>query len=207
VETSGGNTRERDEAWIRAFQAGDASAFGRLYQAHIGPLHHFIRRLRAGETERMESIEDSCQGVMMAVYRQLGNFAFRSRFTTYLYSAAVNHVRSLKRRKTTLELDAPLSPGGDGATFKSELPSSRVGQDESLWRSELMGLLNQGMALLPLKEREVFLLREFEDLTFEAIAEATGQTLRNVQILKEKANLRLRRFLEDRGIAAAGATP
>ncbi|MBN8217772.1 MAG: sigma-70 family RNA polymerase sigma factor [Spirochaetes bacterium] len=209
METPDGNTRERDEALIRAFQAGDPSAFKEIYGAHIGPLHHFVRRLRAGESERMESIEDSCQSIMMAVYRQLGRFAFRSSFTTYLYSAALNHVRSLRRRKPVLELDAPASrgPEGDGDSFKSLLASGREGQDETLWRRELVGLLGRAMETLPEREKEVFLLREFEGLTFEAIAEATDQTLRNVQLIKEKANLRLRRFLEAHGVQAGEGSP
>ncbi|MBN8216701.1 MAG: sigma-70 family RNA polymerase sigma factor [Spirochaetes bacterium] len=192
--------RDRDHAWIRAFQAGDRDAFDKLYMAYLKPLSFFIRRLRPGDPQE---IEDHCQEIMLAIYQALPRFVVRSSFRAFLYTVATNHLRNLKRRKNPQSLDAPLYGESTGNTLKDLLPSSHPGHADEIYQSNLMAEMERAIAALPESAREVFLLKEFQGLTFAEIAEATRQTARNAQFLKNKANLTLRDHLAKAGFNLA----
>lgn len=189
------DTRERDENWIRAFQGGDGSVFQKLYLAYLPPLFSFIKRHLYCDDA---AAEDLCQDIMMTVYEKLPGFLFKAKFSTYLYTIALNRLRNVKRKKTALSLDEKI-PGDGEASFLDGVVEPGT-PHQGMFGRQVHELLKTGMETLPEKEREVFALKEFDELTFEEISEITGQSLRNIQYLKEKAQKRLKEYFEQNGI-------
>jgi RNA polymerase sigma-70 factor (ECF subfamily) len=172
--------RKRNGNGSAPFQAGDDGAFEKIYRRHAKPLCGFIRR-QAGLT--MEEAEDAAQEILMRVHRNLKGFRFESRLSTYLYTAALRYLRDQRVRRRVELVDAPVE----------ELGTAR-GADEESEGHELERQVRSLLAELSPAERGVWLLHETEERSWEEIAAIVGGSVRNAQLLKEKAS----RFLRER---------
>lgn len=188
------DSKERDYAWVRAFQAGDPSGFENLFKTYIKPVCHFVRKHGGlGEHEA----EDLGHEIMIRAYKSLPRFVFQARFSTWLFTIALNQIRNQRRVQRPLSLNQ----AGDAETDRLDRLSSPGGRpDTEAMDRELRQVLDRGIARLPEKERSVFVLREYQDLSFQEIADITGQTLRNIQFIKERANRRMKDYLESSGV-------
>ena len=197
--------KKRDFDWIREFQKGNKKGFDSLYMEYTKPLYFFVKRYNNLDEAQAEDI---CQEIMMSIYRNLANFQFKAKFTTYLYTVAVNQLRNVFRNKNnkSLSLDRSLDNDGDGQSFVDLLEDKKSDVIDDTVRKDLKRILLDGIKLLPEKEKEVFILKEFENMSFREIAEVTGGTLRNQQNLKEKANIKMQQFLKSRGIEMEALT-
>jgi len=172
--------RSQEEwGWVREFQAGDARAFEKIYRRHAKPLSGFVRR-QSGLAP--DEAEDAVQEIMMRVYRNLAGFRFESRLSTYLYTAALRYLRDLRVRRKLDFSEVPVE----------ELPAPSAGSEPE--RRELQRCVRTLLAELSPGERSVWLLHETEERSWDEIAAITGGSVRNAQLLKEKAN----RFLRER---------
>lgn len=191
---------ERDHALILAFQGGDVGAFDKLYMAYLKPLYFFVKRWIYADPHE---IEDQCQEIMISVYQALPRFVPHSSFRAFLYTVARNQLRNYRRKKTAHSLDE--NPAGEfhGDTLKDLLPSAYAENTDALFQRSLSRQVELAIAALPDSAREVFLLKEFQGLTFQEIAEATRQTSRNAQFLKSKANQTIRDHLAKAGFTLA----
>lgn len=101
---------EPDPELIRAASAGDTAAFEELvraYQAHIWRfLRHFL-----GDPDLAEDIT---QETFVRVYRKLGTFRFRSKFSTWVFqvarNAGIDALRARQRRERLLTAMEPRAP-------------------------------------------------------------------------------------------------
>jgi RNA polymerase sigma-70 factor (ECF subfamily) len=90
-----------DELLIRRWQQGDAAAFDELYNRHATPIY----RLGWAMLREVQAAEDVVQETFLRAYRARQRFdPTRAAFGTWLYQIALNHCRSLLRRKQFLAL-------------------------------------------------------------------------------------------------------
>src|SRR6185312_1188956 len=87
-----------DIAWIHQTLAGEEAAFGNLIGKYKDPLFELARRILNSNTEA----EDVLQDAFLEAYRHLGDFHFKSRFSTWLYSIVLNRVRNRIRQSKIL---------------------------------------------------------------------------------------------------------
>ncbi|QDV78426.1 RNA polymerase sigma factor [Botrimarina mediterranea] len=142
-----------DAKLVAACQQGDRCAQQQLFDESHGRIFRLMARM-VGE----QDAADVTQQVYLQVYRQLGKFSGRSRLSTWIYRLAVNealqHLRRRNRKKTqTLEYE----------------PIDHVESHES--RSDLAEVLEAALADLEVELRTIFLLREVEELPYNAIAD------------------------------------
>jgi RNA polymerase sigma-70 factor (ECF subfamily) len=90
VPTPVGYGLGRDASLLRAAARGDVTAFEALYREYVGGVYGLCLRL----TRQREAAEDCTQETFVAAWRNLGAFAGRSRFSTWLHRIAVNQVLS-----------------------------------------------------------------------------------------------------------------
>ncbi|MCX7935617.1 MAG: sigma-70 family RNA polymerase sigma factor, partial [Planctomycetota bacterium] len=169
----GEETEATAERLLQRFaEEGDEEAFGRLV-AKIGErLYAFIRRF-LGEPHQAE---DVYQTVLMKVALHAREFDHRSLFATWLYRIARNACLDVLRRERRVRLTPLHAQDSDGAAggeemeweAKSPLPEEQVSRDE------LARIIAEAVERLPEDQREVFLLREEADLTFEQIGAMLG---------------------------------
>jgi RNA polymerase sigma-70 factor (ECF subfamily) len=189
-----------DEALMRAFAAGDAEAFTRLYDRHERSTWRFIRH-RLGRAHEAAA-DDVMQEAWISVARAAPRYEPTARFTTWLFtiarSRAVDYLRA--QAPATLSLDAPLDGAADDApaTWADVLradaasePSLRV---ESRQQAEAF---LDALAQLPALQSEAFVLQAEAGLSVEEIAQATGVGAETAKTRLRYARTRLRGLLAE----------
>lgn len=147
---------EIDEATVVGCQAGDRTAQERLYKMYDDRVYRLMVRM-VGSQEAV----DATQQVFLQVFRKIGQFAGKSRFTTWLFRLAVNEALQYRRKGKRWNF-FPL---------KQEPATRQVAPEQ---RSEHLDLLEQALAQLEAELRAVFVLREVENLPYREIAVAVG---------------------------------
>ena len=171
---------ESDVELVRRFQRGDTDAFDVLVRRHQDRLY----RMAAVWLHNDQQAADVVQEVFLRSIRGLGAFRFRAAPFTWLYRTTRNVCHEFNRRRRTEPLETePDDPSPGVEQQVTQLDAARN------VRSLLSGL--------PQRQREVVLLRIFEDLSVRDTARAMGCREGTVKALLHKATTRLRQDLED----------
>jgi RNA polymerase sigma-70 factor (ECF subfamily) len=189
---------EADEALMIRYQKGDVRAFEVLLERHRRPIFNFILRY-VGARDRAE---DLMQETFLRVIKGVASYQRQAKFTTWLYTIARNlcfdHSRRQKHRKAA-SLDAPMGGSDDGneRTLLDVVAGDELGADRQAISRQLHVTLHRAIASLPDEQREVFLLREFQDLPFKDIGEIVGVPENTVKSRMRYALEKLRLELEE----------
>ena len=182
-----------DEQLVERAQAGDGEAFGEV----VRRWERKIFALAYGITGSAEEARDATQETFIAAYRNLRGFRGEAQVSSWLHRIAVNQCITRQRRarvRPETQLEEGAEPAGarplwDGAD------ANPVGAAESRQRAEAV---RRAVASLPHELREVVLMKEFEELTFQEIADALQLPLSTVKsrlyTALKQLRLRLERF-------------
>ncbi|MGA9308355.1 MAG: sigma-70 family RNA polymerase sigma factor [Candidatus Sulfotelmatobacter sp.] len=178
-----------DEALMLQFQGGSAEAFDELFARYREPLFGFFRR-RLNSCERAE---DLAQETFLAVIRATSRYEPRALVRTYLYGIALNLLAAERRRQSK---DAPVDSSPEPAV--SGAPYAVV------W-------VRQALQKLDPSEREIIMLREYEQLSYSEIADLLRLPLNTVRSRLFRARMALKGYLEseskpERRVATAELT-
>ncbi|HKD14136.1 MAG TPA: sigma-70 family RNA polymerase sigma factor [Candidatus Angelobacter sp.] len=176
-----------DEALMLDFQRGSREAFEELFARYRGAILGFFRR----RLETGERAEDLAQETFLALVRAASRYEPRAQFRTYLYGIALKLLANERRR----DRNTPLADA-DTEPLVDELP------DKALW-------VRQSLAKLEGSEREILMLREYEQLSYMEIAEVLRMPLNTVRSRLFRARMALRNHLDPEkktGSAAAAET-
>jgi RNA polymerase sigma-70 factor (ECF subfamily) len=150
-----------DDELIRLFVAGgDRAAFECLVRRYALPIRRLLYGLFCGNREDMEDAE---QEVVVALFRSLPRFGFRSSFSTFYYRLARNRAIDLIRRRERERRSL--------RRLAAAVPPERVGHPEEIALAEVArGEAMSVLATLAAEQRAVVLLREVEGLSLEEIS-------------------------------------
>ncbi len=198
-ETGGAQdpARAADLDAIRRCLAGDREAFGELVERWQDRIHGAVHRM-VGDAELAR---DLAQETFLRAYTGLRSFEGGSSFGTWLYSIALNQVRSEMRKRSALKRHDPLSldalrGGEDGRSVDPPDPAEAA--PDRLATREHCDLLRAEIARLDDDHREVLVLREFQGLSYEEVAEIAGVPVGTVRSRLHRARNELRERLRDR---------
>ncbi len=151
-----------DEQLVAAAAAGDQQAYGALVERHQARLYNTLYRV-------MHSAEDALdisQEAFVQAYLKLDSFRRDSRFYTWLYRIAMNLALSaLRKRKNTASIEDIRSRGAPDPVDPLASPGERL--DEA----ERVAVLERALSMLGEQPRQILVLRELEEFTYEQIAE------------------------------------
>lgn len=170
-------TADSDELLMLAFCRGSKEAFAELFSRYKQPLFGFFRRRVADPAQA----EELTQETFLAVLRASARYEPSALFRTYLYAIGLRILRA-HRRKTALR-----------ATFLGIAPGSHEPHSESATEAEV--LLRQAVGKLERLDREVLLLREFEQLSYAEIAEVLQLPVNTIRSRLFRARTALRDLL------------
>ncbi|MCX6350143.1 MAG: sigma-70 family RNA polymerase sigma factor [Candidatus Aureabacteria bacterium] len=137
--------------------------------------------------------EDLAQEAFIRAYQALARFKGESTVYTWLYRIAVNLALDAKRRLKR----APVDSLDDVPEAGMELPqSSRLRPDRQAATEELNAAMRRGMEGLSDTHRTVLVLREWEGLSYQEIAAATGSSAGTVMSRLYYAREKMREHLE-----------
>jgi RNA polymerase sigma-70 factor (ECF subfamily) len=148
-----------DDEWVRKAASGDRSAYSALVRRHERPLHRFLLRMVGSPEDAMELSQEA----FVRAWQALATFEPEAQFRTWLYRIASNAALDLLRRRRTVEFvpmeDAFEPVSGDAG------PERRAEVAQEVRRTEA------GLARLSVEHREILLLREVEDMSYEEIGQ------------------------------------
>lgn len=167
-----------DEALMLEFQRGSRAAFEELFARYSKPLYGFFGR-RLNNPERAE---DLTQETFLAVIRAASRYEPRALVRTYLYGIALKLVAAERRK---------FLASGISEQSAAE-PRSHETPDTVLW-------VRQAMERLDEPDREILMLREYEQLSYSDIAELLRIPVNTVRSRLFRSRLALKNSLESRG--------
>ena len=184
-----------DEALMLEFQGGSRAAFEELFARYRKPLYGFFGR-RLNNSERAD---DLTQETFLAVIRAVSRYEPRASVRTYLYGIALKLVAAERRR--VFRNSAWSSALGLGTTE----PNTDRTPDTVLW-------VRQALERLDASDREILMLREYEQLSYSDIAELLRIPVNTVRSRLFRSRLALKGYLESEartnpGLRASGAEP
>lgn len=186
-----------DEQIVERAQAGDAEAFGEI----VLRWERRIFALSYGILGREEDARDATQETFIAAFRNLGAFRGEAKVSSWLHRIAVNQCITRQRRaKVRGETSLEAQEEDGGAQFASTLD---VSPDEETVGRERNEAVRRAVNALPPELRSVVVMKEFEDLTFQEIADTLGVPLSTVKSRLYTALKQLRMRLEKHGAASA----
>ena len=140
--------------------------------------------------------EDAAQEAIIKAYRALPNFRGEAKFSTWLLSIVFNEARGRLRQVNRVGLESLDEKMGSDESFTPfMLADWREIPSEVLEREELAGKIEQAIQDLPPTYRQVFLLRDKDELTIDQIAEIAGVSTGLVKVRLFRARMLLQRRL------------
>jgi RNA polymerase sigma-70 factor (ECF subfamily) len=188
-----------DEELVEACQSGEASAFDILVARWEDRIRGAAYRFLGSD----EEARDVAQEAFLKAYQAIGTFKKEARFSSWLYQIATNLCRDrLRRRKTraTVSLEALEESG-------PVMVETRPGAHERLLERDLARAVRRAVCELPEEQREVVILKEYQDLTFLEIAQALDVPVSTVKTRLYRGLGQLRLRLEREGVHGAAPVP
>jgi RNA polymerase sigma-70 factor (ECF subfamily) len=176
----------KDVALMQLVGAGDAVAFEELVERH--------QRLVVGTVARMlgnnSEVEDISQQVFVRVWRSASRYVPRAKFTTWLLKITRNLVfNELRRRSRHTQVSLQVESEAEERPIKDE---RAMAPDASLLEQELQRAIESAIAQLPETQRMAVVLRRYDDLSYEQIADVLDQSVPAVKSLLFRARTELR---------------
>jgi len=164
-----------DEQLVELAVSQDREAFGEI----VIRWERKIFALCFGMLGREDDARDAAQETFIAAYRNLANFRGEAKVSSWLHRIAVNQCLTVKRRqKTRSEEYLDDDDGSEERTFIAPLHNSPARQAEQV---ERLKLVRTAVGSLPTDLRQVIVMKEFEDMTFQEISDTLEIPLSTVK--------------------------
>lgn len=161
-----------------------------------GRLLDFIRKRVSSE----EDAEDILQDVFYELVETYRMMKPVEKVASWLFTVARNKITDRYRKKKTLSLENQLGfsseEEGERLNFEELLADYSESADNELIRNIIMEALDEAMDELPEEQRDVFIMHEIEDRSFQEISELTGVSVNTLLSRKRYAVLYLRKRLK-----------
>jgi RNA polymerase sigma-70 factor, ECF subfamily len=180
-----------DHSLVRQCIQGDADAYRHIVDRYRDQIARVIATFGA----RQADVEDLTQDVFIKAYRSLNRFNFDSSLHTWLYRIAVNHTIDYLRKKKAVRL---LSLEGLDEWVLGRLRGTTHAPDalpEELRHAENSETVRWALDQIAKDSKRILILREFEELSYEEIADILGISLSAVKSRLYRARSELKEVL------------
>jgi RNA polymerase sigma-70 factor (ECF subfamily) len=164
-----------DDELMAETRRGSEAAFEALFERYREPIWRFFRRRTSDAGVAQELAQDTFVALLESARRYKAKGMFRS----YLFGIAYNVLLAERRKQSQRRTDAldeePSAPTGD--------------RDEVIWIREALATIDES-------DREILMLREYEQLSYQEIADVRGIPLNTVRSQLFRARMALKGALE-----------
>jgi RNA polymerase sigma-70 factor (ECF subfamily) len=180
-----------DVRLMRLVAGGDTAAFEQLIERHQSLVAGTVARMLGSNSD----VEDIAQQVFLRVWKSAGRYVARAKFTTWLLKITRNLVfNEMRRAKRHPHLPVQIDPEAEELPLKDETTAA---PDATLLQRELQAAIEKAITLLPETQRMALVLRRYEELSYEEIADVLGLSVPAVKSLLFRARTELRERLRD----------
>jgi len=149
----------------KSFLNGDESAFNRLAVKYQEKIYWHARRMTGNHLDADEIVQE----VLIVLYNKLKTFEFKSSLYTWIYTItntrSINYLKK-KNLRSFFSLD--------------DISNSKFEQNDmidDLESKQKVEKIEKVLQKLPVKQREVFIMRNFDELSYEEISQITGKNI------------------------------
>jgi RNA polymerase sigma-70 factor, ECF subfamily len=165
---------------------GDTSAFEKVIERHQSLVAGTVARMLGSNSD----VEDIAQQVFIRVWKSARRYVPRAKFTTWLLKITRNLVfNELRRSKRHAHVPLQSEPGTEDPPLKDE---TNPAPDASLLEAELRQAIEEAIMQLPDSQRMAIVLRRYEQLSYEEIAEVLDLSVPAVKSVLFRARTELR---------------
>jgi len=178
-----------DSQLIREIKDGNVQLYSMLVDRYERKILAFIFHML--KSSRMEGLaEDLCQETFYKAYRSLQTFReVEASFSTWLYTIARNTVLSELRKNKAQQISLEDSGIQPQVAVESQ-------PEHTLLRYEKVSMVRKAINNLPEKQRSALILREYDQMDYQEIANILGQTVSSVKSLLFRARASVKMQLE-----------
>ncbi len=183
-----------DAQLMLRFTRGDESCFIELVKSHKQRVFAFSYRFLGNAADA----EDAAQEVFIKIYNARQKYAAKAKFTTWLFvitrNTCMNYLNKRNKSGLVVALD-------DYQDEREDAPALQVADAkdpqpiESILNDERAAAVKQALDSLPESQKTAVLLSRYEELSYEAIAEAMGCSVKAVKSLLHRAKTGLKEKL------------
>lgn len=186
-------TELTDEELILEFQQNNTlRAFEILVQRYKNPLTNYVFRF-IGD---YEACLDIVQETMIKVFRYKDSYSSIAKFSTWIYTIAGNLARTeyqKRKRKKIFSINAY----GEDKDENYEIPDESYMPDQITDSGIKDEIIQQALLKVSDAYREVVILRDIQDLSYEEISEVTGVSVGTVKSRINRGRAQLQKLLKD----------
>ena len=197
VTPAGATLDEQEELLIARCVQGDVEAFRPLVQRYQRLAYSVAFRMLGSAADA----EDIAQQAFVDAFNALDRFRATGRrhaFSTWLLRIAVNRSKDVLKSKRHTEQPLEREVCGDEAAFAYEPPTPEANASSIERRARVEAALLQ----LPTKYREVLILKDAEDLSYEEIQAILRLPITTLKIRVVRARAMLREIVERAGVTS-----
>lgn len=182
-----------DEDVMEQLQNGVVQAFDVIVYRFKDRLHNFLFRY----THNHEDCEDLVQETFLRVYRSRYSYQRIAKLSTWIYTIALNLAKSMYKKKQRMSTISIHADDTDPDDREFEITDTTILQDDELHLKNSMEELEKALMMLNDDFREVIVLRDIQQLTYEEIAEITGTAMGTVKSRINRARIQLQEIIGD----------
>ena len=158
-----------DDELLARFATGEAAAFEVLLRRYQRPLYNFILR----SVRDTEVAADLLQDTFTRVLQHGSEWNGSAKFSTWVYVIArnlcIDHARRMRHRRHA-SLDGPARAAPDGDPLVERIAAQRPDTEREAAGPDLRARIERAVEALPEEQREVFLMRQIQQMPFAEIA-------------------------------------
>ncbi|MCX6148973.1 MAG: RNA polymerase sigma factor [Ignavibacteriales bacterium] len=157
---------DKDFENVRAFVSGDERAFNTIAQKYQQKIYWHARRMVGNHLDA----DEVTQEVLIVLYNKLKDFRFNSSLYTWIFritsTRSINQINKRRIKKILFLDDSDYESLSSDENILNNLESK-----------EKLAELDKILQKLPVKQREVFMLRHFDGLSYEEISKISGKSI------------------------------
>ena len=157
---------ENEFELVNKFINGDENSFNKIVDEYQKKIYWHARRMVGNH----DDADELTQQVIIVLYNKLKTFRFDSSLKTWIYKITLTRSLNFLKKKKVRNFFS-LDEIKNQATQKGNDIISNIEDKEKLQK------LNSILDELPIKQREIFVLRKFDDLSYEEISKITGKSV------------------------------
>ena len=181
------NSDEQDIRAIAKIRQGDRNAFSDIVDKYKGLIYNLVTKITGNSLEA----EDITQDVFIQIYKNLNRYDVTKRFFPWMYTVALNVIRNKQTKRTPLVLSSEQEGLADKWLKYLDTPEKTV----AIAQQQM--ILARCILDLPIKQREAIVLRYYQGLAFEEIAEIQSCSVSAAKMRVYRCLEQLKRRIKD----------
>ena len=166
------------------------------FKEFVDKYKNMVFRICFGFVKNKEDAEDITQEVFFTIYKNIKDFKFESKISTWIYRIAVNRSLNHIRKRKLSRIFNKISLKEENEDKEAEIPAARDSSaDFKVITEEKKNIISKALNGLPSNQRVAFTLYNIEGFTYEEIAEIMGCSISAVESRIHRAKMNLQKKL------------